>query len=136
MVIDACNAEQNFGFLYDDSTPLIERITRIATEIYGADGVTFQPDCKSKIDKLDADETTRSYCTCMVKTHLSLSHDPKRKGRPKGWVLPITDVKVFRGAGFVVPIAGNISLMPGTASDPAFRRIDIDTHNGKVKGLF
>ena len=72
----------------------------------------------------------------MVKTHLSLSHNPDIKGRPKGWTLPIRDVLMFKGAGFVVPVAGDIKLMPGTASDPAFRRIDVDVETGRVKGLF
>ena len=74
--------------------------------------------------------------TCMVKTHLSLSHDPTLKGRPKGWVLPVRDVQAFMGAGFFVPIAGDIKLMPGMASDPAFRYVDVDVNTGKVKGLF
>ena len=74
--------------------------------------------------------------TCMVKTHLSLSHDPDMKGRPKGWILPIRDILTYNGAGFVVPVAGTIKLMPGTASDPAYRKIDIDVHTGKVQGLF
>ena len=73
---------------------------------------------------------------CMVKTHLSLSHDPTIKGRPKGWTLPVRNVLVYRGAGFVVPVAGAIKLMPGTASDAAFRGIDVDVKTGKVKGLF
>jgi len=72
----------------------------------------------------------------MVKTHLSLSHDPDLKGRPTGFTLPIRDILTFQGAGFVVPVAGGIKLMPGTASDPAFRRIDVDTETGRVKGLF
>jgi formate--tetrahydrofolate ligase len=72
----------------------------------------------------------------MVKTHLSLSHDPERKGRPKGWTLPIRDVLVYHGAGVVVPVSGDIKLMPGTASDPAFRKIDVDVVTGKVRGLF
>jgi len=72
----------------------------------------------------------------MVKTHLSLSHDPDKKGRPRGWTLPIQDLMVYEGAGFIVPVAGGIKLMPGTASDPAFRRIDVDVNTGKVKGLF
>jgi formate--tetrahydrofolate ligase len=72
----------------------------------------------------------------MVKTHLSLSHDPTRKGRPTGWKLPIRDILMYNGAGFVVPVAGDIKLMPGTASDPAYRRIDVDTETGKVRGLF
>ena len=73
---------------------------------------------------------------CMVKTHLSISHDPERKGAPTGWTLPVRDVLVYQGAGFIVPVAGDIKLMPGTASDPAYRRIDIDTETGQITGLF
>ena len=72
----------------------------------------------------------------MVKSHLSLSHDPELKGRPTGWTLPIRDVLVYKGAGFVVPVAGAIKLMPGTASNPAYRRIDVDVETGRVTGLF
>jgi len=72
----------------------------------------------------------------MVKTHLSLSHNPDWKGVPKGWVLPVRDVLIFSGAKFLCPVTGAITLMPGTASDPAFRRIDVDVNTGKVKGLF
>jgi formate--tetrahydrofolate ligase len=72
----------------------------------------------------------------MVKTHLSLSHDPDQKGCPQDWVLPIRDILTYKGAGFVVPVAGDIKLMPGTSSNPAFRRIDVDVETGKVKGLF
>jgi formate--tetrahydrofolate ligase len=72
----------------------------------------------------------------MVKTHLSLSHDPDLKGRPKGWVLPISDVLIYRGAGFLVPVAGAIKLMPGTASSPSFRNIDVNVDTGDVTGLF
>jgi len=72
----------------------------------------------------------------MAKTHLSLSHDPNLKGVPKGWTLPIRDVLVFAGAKFLVPLCGEIRLVPGTSSDPAFRRIDVDVETGVVKGLF
>jgi formate--tetrahydrofolate ligase len=72
----------------------------------------------------------------MVKTHLSLSRDPKLKNRPIGWTLPIDDILIYKGAGFIVPVAGGIKLMPGTASNPAFRRIDVDVNTGKVQGLF
>jgi formate--tetrahydrofolate ligase len=72
----------------------------------------------------------------MVKTHLSLSHDPALKGVPKGWTLPIRDVLIYSGAKFLCPCAGTISLMPGTSSNPAFRRVDVDPRSGKVKGLF
>ncbi len=72
----------------------------------------------------------------MVKTHLSISHDPELKGRPSGFTLPVRDLLVYKGAGFIVPLAGTIKLMPGTGSDPAYRRIDVDTKTGRVKGLF
>ncbi len=135
-VVDACNTKPNFKFLYEDSTPLRERINRIATQVYGADGVTFTPVAEEKLKKIEADPVLGKLGTCMVKTQLSLSHDPSLKGRPKGWTLPIRDILSYNGAGFVVPVAGDIKLMPGTASDPAFRYIDVDVNTGKVKGLF
>jgi formyltetrahydrofolate synthetase len=72
----------------------------------------------------------------MVKTHLSLTHNPDLKGVPKNWILPVRDVLIFSGAKFLCPVTGAITLMPGTASDPAFRRIDVDVNTGRVKGLF
>ena len=72
----------------------------------------------------------------MVKTHLSLSDNPALKGVPKGWRLFVRDILTYGGAGFVVPVAGNISLMPGTGSNPAYRRVDVDVETGKVKGVF
>ncbi len=135
-VIDACNQKPEFKFLYENSVPLKEKIGRIATQVYGADGVAYSPEAEAKIKQIEGDDQLRSLGTCMVKTHLSLSHDPAIKGRPKGWTLPVRDVLVYRGAGFIVPVAGDIKLMPGTASDAAFRKIDVDTATGKVKGLF
>jgi formate--tetrahydrofolate ligase len=85
---------------------------------------------------MEKDPSMSNMATCMVKTHLSLSHDPSLKGRPEGWTLPINDILTYGGAGFIVPVSGDIKLMPGTSSDPAFRRIDIDVETGKVKGLF
>ena len=73
---------------------------------------------------------------CVAKTQYSLSHDPKLLGRPKGWRMPVKDVLIYRGAGLVVPVAGEIKLMPGTSASPAYRRIDVDVETGKVKGLF
>ena len=89
-----------------------------------------------KVRALEADPAAGTLGTCMVKTHLSLSHDPDLKGRPSGWELPISDILIYKGAGFIVPVAGAIKLMPGTASNPAFRRIDVDVDTGKVQGLF
>jgi formate--tetrahydrofolate ligase len=135
-VVDACEEENNFSLLYGDNLPLRERIAKIAKEVYGADGVTYTPAAAAKADKLESDPNASKMATCMVKTHLSLSHDPVLKGRPSGWTLPISDILTYGGAGFIVPVAGGIKLMPGTSSDPAFRRIDVDVETGKVKGLF
>ncbi|MBN2181185.1 MAG: formate--tetrahydrofolate ligase [Sedimentisphaerales bacterium] len=135
-VMDACNTKNNFQFLYDLDTPLVKRIELIAREVYGASGVTYTDRAMKKVKELEADPTARHLGTCMVKTHLSLSHDPDLKGRPTGWELPISDILIYKGAGFIVPVAGAIKLMPGTASNPAFRRIDVDVETGKVQGLF
>ncbi len=135
-VVDACKETHHFRFLYEDDTLLKDQIARIATEVYGADGVSYTPEAEAKAQKIQADPQLSTLGTCMVKTHLSLSHDPDIKGRPKGWTLPIRDILIYGGAGFIVPVAGAIKLMPGTASDPAFRKIDVDVTTGKVQGLF
>jgi formyltetrahydrofolate synthetase len=135
-VIDACEQKNNFKFLYDGQLPLRKRIELIAKEVYGANGVSYAEIALEKIKTLEADPTTQNFGTCMAKTHLSLSYDPEFKGRPIGWQLPIRDVLVYKGAEFVVPLAGEIKLMPGTGSDPAFRRIDVDVDTGRVQGLF
>jgi len=135
-VIDACEEPNEFKFLYDLETPLSQRIELIAKEVYGADGVSYTPEAKEKLKRMEADPDLKEMGTCMVKSHLSLSHDPNLKGVPKGWTLPIRDILTYKGAGFVVPVAGAITLMPGTASDPAYRRIDVDVESGRVKGVF
>jgi formate--tetrahydrofolate ligase len=115
---------------------LRDRVATIAKEVYGADGVTWTPDAEGKAKMLEDDPKYADFATMMVKTHLSLSHDPTLKGVPKGWTLPIRDVLIYSGAKFLCPCAGTISLMPGTSSNPAFRRIDVDVNTGKVSGLF
>ncbi len=135
-VVDACEEPNDFKFLYDLEAPLSKRIELIAKEVYGADGVSYTPEAKEKLKRMESDPDLKEMGTCMVKTHLSLSHEPSKKGVPKGWTLPIRDILTYKGAGFVVPVAGAISLMPGTASDPAYRRIDVDVETGRVKGVF
>jgi formate--tetrahydrofolate ligase len=135
-VIAACEEPNDFHFLYELDMPLRKRIATIAREVYGADGVEFLETAAAKLARLEQDPETGGMGTCMVKTHLSLSHNPDLKGRPTGWTLPIRDILTYKGAGFVVPVAGDIKLMPGTGSDPAFRRIDVDVETGKVRGLF
>jgi formate--tetrahydrofolate ligase len=135
-VVHACETPARFRTLYEDNLPIKDKISRIAMEVYGAEGVHYQDLAEKKIAELQADPELSRFGICVVKTHLSLSHDPALKGRPTGWVLPVRDVLVYRGAGMIVPVAGEIKLMPGTASDPAFRRIDVDTATGRVHGLF
>lgn len=135
-VVDACNEPNDFKFLYELETPLRERIELIAKEVYGADGVDYTPEALTKAKAMEEDPDISKLGTCMVKTHLSISDDPMVKGAPKGWRLRIRDIMAFKGAGFVVPMAGDIKLMPGTSSDPAYRRVDVDVETGKVKGLF
>jgi formate--tetrahydrofolate ligase len=135
-VIDACNDKTEFNFLYPLEMKLRERVAKIAKEVYGADGVSWTPDAEAKAKMLESDPKYADFATMMVKTHLSLTHDPVLKGVPKGWTLPIRDVLIYSGAKFLCPCAGTISLMPGTSSNPAFRRIDVDVKTGAVSGLF
>jgi formyltetrahydrofolate synthetase len=135
-VIEACNEPNDFKLLYELSTPLRQRIELIAKEVYGADGVEYSSEALSKAKKMEEDPEIAKLGTCMVKTHLSLTDNPNLKGVPKGWKLFVRDILTYKGAGFIVPVAGAIKLMPGTASDPAFRRVDVDVETGRVKGLF
>lgn len=135
-VIDACNEKVDFKFLYPLEMPLRERVDLIAREIYGADGVSWTPEAEAKARAFENDPDMQNFATMMVKTHLSLTHDPALKGVPSGWILPVRDVLIFAGAKFLCPCTGTISLMPGTASDPAYRRVDVDTDTGEVTGLF
>lgn len=135
-VIDACKDKVDFKFLYPLDLPLRQRVDMIAREVYGADGVAWTPEAEAKAIAFENNPAYKDFATMMVKTHLSLSHDPTLKGVPKGWVLPVRDVLIYAGAKFLCPMTGAISLMPGTSSDPAYRRIDVDTSTGKVLGLF
>lgn len=135
-VLDACNEPNEFKHLYDLDMPLRKRIDLIAKEVYGADGVDYSADAVKKAERIEKDPELSKLGTCMVKTHLSLSDNPALKGVPKGWRLFIRDILTYGGAGFVVPVAGTISLMPGTGSNPAYRRVDVDVDSGRVKGLF
>ncbi|MDP6449740.1 MAG: formate--tetrahydrofolate ligase, partial [Lentisphaeria bacterium] len=135
-VVEACEKPNEFNFLYSLETPLRDRIDLIARDVYGADGVSYSDTAMATAKALEADPENRKMSTCMVKTHLSLSHDPEFKGRPRGFTLPIRDFLVFKGAGFIAPVAGDIKLLPGTASNPAYRNIDVDVDSGQVRGLF
>jgi formate--tetrahydrofolate ligase len=135
-VTEACEDENEFKFLYPLEMKLRDRVATIAKEVYGADGVSWSADAAAKAKMLESDPQYADYATMMVKTHLSLTHDPALKGVPTGWTLPIRDILIYSGAKFLCPCAGTISLMPGTSSNPAFRRVDVDVKTGKVTGLF
>jgi formyltetrahydrofolate synthetase len=136
VVMEACKEKPNFKFLYPLEMPLRQRVETVAKEVYGAAGVSWTPDAEAKAKRFEADPNLKDFNTMMVKTHLSLTHDPTLKGVPKGWILPVRDVLLFGGAKFLCPMTGMISLMPGTGSDPAYRRVDVDVNTGKVSGLF
>ncbi len=135
-VVEACEEPVDLQYLYPLEMPLRQRVDLIAREVYGADGVDWTPEAEAKAIAFEQDSAYNDFATMMVKTHLSLSHNPTWKGVPKGWRLPVRDVLVYGGARFLCPMAGDISLMPGMGSDPAYRRVDVDTDTGEVKGLF
>lgn len=135
-VVEACEEKSEFKLLYDLKMPIKERIELIAKEVYGADGVDYSADANKAIARIQADPLLAGLGMCMVKTHLSLSDNPALKGVPTGWRLTIREVLTYGGAGFIVPVAGAISLMPGTSSNPAFKRVDVNLETGKVEGVF
>jgi formate--tetrahydrofolate ligase len=132
-VVQATERPSDFRFLYPLEWGLREKIHTIATQVYGADGVEYSETAEARIDTI----TRMGYAglpICMAKTHLSLSHDPKLKGRPRGFTLPVRDVRLSSGAGFVYPLCGEMMTMPGLPSDPAGAYMDID-ERGEVVGL-
>jgi len=134
-VVEACAERGAFRFLSPLEEPLGRRIETLAREIYGADGVSYTEEARARLSALEADPATAALPVCMAKTQYSLSHDPARVGRPRGWTLPIRDILSYCGAGWIVPVAGDIKLMPGTTSDPNFRRIAVDPVTGVVTGI-
>jgi methylenetetrahydrofolate dehydrogenase (NADP+)/methenyltetrahydrofolate cyclohydrolase/formyltetrahydrofolate synthetase len=134
-VVRACEQPSQFRFLYPLDIPIKEKIEIIAREIYRADGVDYMPEAERKIELYTAMGYDKLPLN-MAKTHLSFSHDPKLKGAPRGWRLPIRDIRASVGAGFLYPLCGAMRTMPGLPSRPAFVDVDIDLATGKVKGLF
>jgi formate--tetrahydrofolate ligase len=131
---DGTAGAPDFRFLYPDEMPLAEKIEAIATLIYGADGVDFGPGVLKTLERIESDGY-RSLPICMAKTHLSLSTDPTRKGRPTGFRVPIRAARLFAGAGFVTAYCGDMRTMPGLPSRPGGEGVDIDA-DGDVVGLF
>src|SRR5438128_1784122 len=132
-VLGATSNGSNFAPLYPPETPIREQIQTLARRLYGAADVEFLPECQKRIDWL-SERGMGTLPVCMSKTHLSLSHNPALKGRPRGFTLPVRNVYPSAGAGFVVALAGEIQLMPGLGKEPAYTRIDIDP-TGSISGL-
>ena len=132
-MLGATKDGSNFAPLYGPDTPIREQIQTLARRVYGAADVEFLPECQKRIDWL-TEQGMGTLPVCMSKTHLSLSHDPSLKGRPRGFTMPVRNVYPSAGAGFVVALAGDIQLMPGLGKEPAYTRIDID-RNGTITGL-
>jgi formate--tetrahydrofolate ligase len=124
----------DFRFLYPLDVPVKEKISTIATRIYGADGVSFLPEAERNIRDIER-QGYGNLPICMAKTHLSLSHDPNLRARPTGFTVPVRAVRLSAGAGFIYPLAGDIRTMPGLGADPAGAHVDIDAA-GRVTGLF
>ncbi len=133
-VINACDQKSNFKFLYDLDIPIEQKIEAICREIYGADGVELSDLAKQKIETYTR-QGFSSLPICMAKTQYSFSHDPNLKGVPKGFTVPIRDVRASVGAGFIYPLVGEMSTMPGLPTRPCFFDVDLDD-NGEVVGLF
>jgi formyltetrahydrofolate synthetase len=134
-VVKAVEKPNDFKFLYPLDWSIKKKIETICKEIYGADGVDYEPEAEAKIElytKLGFDDLP----LCMAKTHLSLSHDPSLKGVPTGFRVPISDIRASVGAGFLYPLVGKISTMPGLPTRPVFYDVDLDLETGRVVGLF
>ncbi len=133
-VVAACEKSSNFEFLYPLDWSIKEKIEKISVDIYGADGVTYEPVAEKQIESYER-AGFGGLPICMAKTHLSLSHDPNLKGAPTGFTVPVREVRASVGAGFIYPLIGTMSTMPGLATHPALMDIDLD-ENGEIVGLF
>ncbi len=133
-VVAACELPSEFSYLYPLNMGIRQKIEIIARDVYGADGVDFSPLAERQIDAFEA--AGFGYLPiCMAKTHLSISHDPNLKGAPTGFTVPVREVRASVGAGFIYPLLGEMTTMPGLGSTPSYLKVDIDD-NGNVVGLF
>uniref|UniRef100_A0A669P7S3 formate--tetrahydrofolate ligase n=1 Tax=Phasianus colchicus TaxID=9054 RepID=A0A669P7S3_PHACC len=131
----AANQKSSFKYLYSLELPIAEKIKTIAQKVYGAQDIELSPAAQSQIDRYTR-QGFGKLPICMAKTHLSLSHQPEKKGVPTGFILPISDVRASIGAGFIYPLVGTMSTMPGLPTRPCFYDIDLDPVTEEVKGLF
>ena len=133
-VMKACQEPSEIKFLYNLTSPIEEKINAIATKIYGADGIEISDEAQTAIDRYKK-QGFNDMPICMAKTHLSLSADPGEKGAPTGYKIPIRDVRASVGAGFLYPLVGTMTTMPGLPTRPCFYDIDLDLETGNVQGL-
>ncbi|XP_033859625.3 monofunctional C1-tetrahydrofolate synthase, mitochondrial-like isoform X4 [Acipenser ruthenus] len=134
-VREAANQQNSFQFLYDLQLPIVEKIRTVAQKVYGAEDIELSPEAQTKIDRYTK-QGFGMLPICMAKTHLSLSHQPEKKGVPTGFILPIRDVRASIGAGFIYPLVGAMSTMPGLPTRPCFYDIDLDPETEQITGLF
>jgi formate--tetrahydrofolate ligase len=133
-VVEACEQPNTFRYMYEDDVTIQEKIKAIATRVYGAKDVFFYPEAEQKIAQFTRDGLGH-YPVCMAKTHLSLSSDPTLLGAPENFTLPVRDIRAYTGAGWLVPLCGDIQQMPGLGKSPAALNVDIDAE-GRTVGLF
>jgi formate--tetrahydrofolate ligase len=133
-VVAACAEPNTFHHLYEDDAPIQDKIEAVATQVYGAKDVFYYPAAEAKLSQFTR-EGMGHYPVCMAKTHLSLSADPTLLGAPENFTLPVRDIRAYTGAGWLVPLCGDIVQMPGLGKEPAAVNIDIDAE-GRTVGLF
>ena len=133
-VLDACAGPSEFRPLYELDSSAEEKIDTLATQLYGADGVDYDPLARKRLAEFAA-MGYGALPVCIAKTQYSLSHDPRLLGRPRGYRFPIRDVRLAAGAGFLYALAGEISTMPGLPSEPAALRIDLDADGNIIGGV-
>jgi formyltetrahydrofolate synthetase len=133
-VIAACEKPSNFHFLYSLDLSIKEKIDTIVREMYGGSGVEYSPEAEKKVE-LYTRQGFDKLPICMAKTHLSLSHDPNLKGAPSGVSVPVRDIRASVGAGFLYPLLGTMSTMPGLSTRPGYYDVDLDTTTGRIIGL-
>ena len=133
-VVQACEQPNSFHHLYEDDEPIQDKIEAVAKQVYGARDVYFYPEAEAKIGQFTR-EGLGHFPVCMAKTHLSLSSDPQLLNAPENFTLPVRDIRAYTGAGWLVPLCGDITQMPGLGKTPAALNIDIDAE-GRTVGLF
>jgi methylenetetrahydrofolate dehydrogenase (NADP+)/methenyltetrahydrofolate cyclohydrolase/formyltetrahydrofolate synthetase len=133
-VVAACEKPGKFRFLYRLDISIKEKIEIIVREMYGGSGVEYSPEAEKRIE-LYTRQGFDKLPICMAKTHLSLSHDPNLKGAPSGFIVPVRDIRASVGAGFLYPLLGTMSTMPGLSTRPGYYDIDVDPTTGRVIGL-